>query len=450
MVKKFILIFFALALVCPSHVMAKKRKASAHVPGGDVVDYVYAGFPVSFALCSAEDRQYVAYYDSLKQVTVAQRNLPDGPWKYAKLDSYVGWDSHNNLLMTVDSRGVLHLTGNMHRQPLNYFCTDESGDISTLRRVKVLVGDNEVQMTYPKFIKLQDGRLIFHYRTGASFNGKELYNVQDTAGNWSRYLETPLTDGQGHMNAYATDPKLGRDGYYHMAWVWRNSSDCSTNHDLSYARSRDLVHWTSVDGTPVELPITYDDECLLVDPCPVNGGMLNGSSRVGFDRKGRPVISYHKYDDEGRMQIFVARYENDRWRIAQITDWDCNWRLAGGGSIIRQLWVQTPHADQWGNLIVAYKRYDPNTGKRWEREIVLDDESLVPLKEQNLKSEFPGWFEEVYCKFAPDMTINRSGDTGKTSLGKYVLRWETLPANRDLEVTRPIPPAQALRVVKIK
>ena len=50
-------------------------------------------------------------------------------------------------------------------------------------------------------------------------------------------LDVPLTDGQGLMNAYQSQPTLGPDGWYHLYWVWRDTPDCSTNHDLSYMKS---------------------------------------------------------------------------------------------------------------------------------------------------------------------------------------------------------------------
>lgn len=35
--------------------------------------------------------------------------------------------------------------------------------------------------------------------------------------------------------------------------------------------------------------------------------MINNNAQVGFDRNGDPVVSYHKYDDEGNTQVYVAR-----------------------------------------------------------------------------------------------------------------------------------------------
>lgn len=84
-----------------------------------------------------------------------------------------------------------------------------------------------------------------------------------------------------------------------MHWVWRDSADCATNHHLSYARSRDLLQWESAFGDKVELPITFENKSLWVDPIPSGGGIINGGHRLFLDDRQRPVITYHKADTKG-------------------------------------------------------------------------------------------------------------------------------------------------------
>ena len=40
------------------------------------------------------------------------------------------------------------------------------------------------------------------------------YSTEDKS--WTRMLDVPLTDGQGLMNAYQSQPTLGPDGWYHL------------------------------------------------------------------------------------------------------------------------------------------------------------------------------------------------------------------------------------------
>ena len=125
-------------------------------------------------------------------------------------------------------------------------------------------------------------------------------------------------------------PVQDERGMFHVCWVWRETSDCSTNHDLCYARSPDLVHWEKSDGAPLKLPITLAF-AEVVDPVPQGGGIINGNTKVGFDAEGRVILSYHKHDDEGHTQVYNARRENDGWKIVQATDWDYHWGLRWRG-----------------------------------------------------------------------------------------------------------------------
>ena len=66
-------------------------------------------------------------------------------------------------------------------------------------------------------------------------------------------MATPLVDGEGRGNAYFVGPTQGPDGVFHLTWVWRDTPEAATNHDLSDARSRDLVHWEKSNGAPLKL-----------------------------------------------------------------------------------------------------------------------------------------------------------------------------------------------------
>jgi hypothetical protein len=200
------------------------------------IDKVPSWFRVGFCLLSHESDQYVAYYNDQHQMMVASRQLGQQAWQKVELPSKIGWDSHNYVTMAVDSGGYLHLSGNMHVAPLVYFRTREPGDIRTFEK-RAMTGEDERQCTYPRFLRDAEGQLLFSYRSGRSGNGKRIYNRYDVATQtWSRFLNTPLFDGQGKRNAYPVGPIAGRNGDFHVAWVWRDSPDCATNHDLSFAR----------------------------------------------------------------------------------------------------------------------------------------------------------------------------------------------------------------------
>jgi len=192
------------------------------------IETVPSWFPVGFSLLTHRQRQYVAYYDAQHRMTVGVRALGRRQWQSIKLDSKVGWDSHNGITMAVDGNGDLHLSGNMHCVPLVYFRTDAPGDITTFKRLP-MTGKNEGRCTYPHFLRDAKGRLVFHYRDGGSGNGRRFYNVYDLESRtWSRLIETPLFEGQGKRNAYPGGPVVGPDKRFHVFWVWRDTPDCAT------------------------------------------------------------------------------------------------------------------------------------------------------------------------------------------------------------------------------
>lgn len=413
-----------------------------------VIDTVPSWFPVGFCLLTHEGRQYVSYYDAEHRMVVAARELEETAWEKVVLPSKVGWDSHNYMTMAVDERGELHLSGNMHCVPLVYFRTTKPGDISTFERAK-MTGQDEARCTYPRFLTDADGQLLFTYRSGGSGNGHRIYNGYDAeTERWSRFLDTPLFDGEGQRNAYPHGPERGPDGLFHVVWVWRDTPDCATNHHLSYARSKDLKHWETAAGTPVELPLTLEQEALCIDPIPSHGGIINGCERLTFDRQQRPMISYHKADETGHMQIYVTRFEDGSWRSRPVTSWDREVSFSGRGAMpfigIQISGLQPVEPDLW---TLAYRHRDYGSGR-----LVLQEETLKPLqKAVTVPSGTPPElhrprieFEGIHVKIAGDL-----GESGSPGV-KYLLRWETLPAHHDRPRKPPLPPASTLALVRLE
>lgn len=412
-----------LALIWAAPAAAQKLEA---------VDRVWAGHDASFALVVTEARIYVGYYDAARQLSVASRPRGSAWWTYTRLPSWVGWDSHNSIAMAVDAAGQLHVAANMHNDPLVYFRTTDPGDVRTMARVPVMVETAaERSMTYPAFLKDMGGRLIFKYRDGGSGRGREIYNLLD-GGGWKRLTDAPLVDGEGKRSAYFVGPVLGPDGWFHLNWVWRDTPDAATNHDLSYARSRDLVHWEGSDARPLPLPIRLGD-AEVVDAVPVHGGMINNNTPIGFDAAGRPVIAFHKYDAAGRTQVFVARREDRRWRVLQASDWKgFRWDFGGMGSLDFRLRVAAPVVD--GKMLRVPVVRD---GK--PADLLLDGETLARAGERpgvTLADRLTG-----RIGVPAGMQLNIVEDASGVAIA-----WATLPPNRDLP-REDLPDASVLRLV---
>ncbi|MES2441242.1 MAG: BNR repeat-containing protein [Pseudomonadota bacterium] len=387
------------------------------------VDRVWSGHSVPFALAVTPRAVIVAYYDAERRLSLASRLRRGGAWAYSKLDSVTGWDSHNGIAIAVDVRGRIHVAANMHNDPLIYFRSAAPGDIGTMRRVPVMAeAARERRVTYPVFLKDGAGRLVFKYRDGGSGNGNEIYNVLDAqTGRWRPLLAAPLTDGEGQRNAYFVGPVLGPDRWFHLTWVWRETPDAATNHDLSYARSRDLVHWQRSDGTPLALPIMLAS-AEIVDPVPAGRGMINNNTVVGFDPAGAPVIAFHKFDAGGNTQVYVARRGRAGWRIAQASDWrGFRWDFGGGGTLVFRLSVGAPVPLGRDRIRVPVVR----DGKPVD--LLLDGRTLARLGE--VEGSTLAQRLAPLVAVPPGMQLDTAEDPGGSGLA---LAWAARPPNRDL------------------
>lgn len=406
----------------------------------------WSGHSVGYCLLTDGGRQYVAYYDAKRQMTVAARVLTSREWAQVVLQERVNWDSHHYITMALDQTGRLHVSGNMHGDPLVYFRMTKPHDIATLQRLETMVGRDEESCTYPQFMRDKSGNLLFLYRSGKSGDGFQLVNrYDDTAGKWYRLLDTPLFDGLGKASCYPEGPVLGPDGYFHLVWVWRESGDCKTNFNLCYARTGDFQHWETADGKKIPLPITPESQDTIVDPVPIEGGMINETTVVGFDGQGRTIVSYHKFDAKGNTQIYNARFEGGRWVIHQTSDWDYRWFFSGGGTIEVDVDVGPVTVLGNGELRQGFKHVKHGEGM-W----CLDEGTLKPLVVQNAGTQLLG-YEDVPTSQYPDMQVRWKGDEYRTagSAREFFLRWEAPPVTRDRE-RAVVPKPVLLRVLEVQ
>jgi hypothetical protein len=415
--------------------------ALATVEMVDITD-VWSGHPVAFALVTRGDQQFAAFFDANRRMTIAQRTLGTTTWQLTRLDNTLGWDSHNYVTMAIDSAGFLHVSGNMHNVPLIYYRGTRALDATSLARVTSMVGSNEQSVTYPEFFQGPTGNLVFIYRDGGSGNGNHIFNTYDTGTRaWRRLLGTPLTDGQGQRNAYPVGPVLGPDGFYHLVWVWRDTPDAATNHDLSYAKSRDLVQWQSAAGAPLTLPITLPTSD-IVDPVPSGGGMINNNTKVGFDSQNRAVVVYHKYDAVGNTQLYNARFEGGRWVRYQTSMWTTRWNFGGGGTLVFEIEVAGVKVQPDGTLTQDW--YHARNGG-WGA-FRLDETNLRAAATIERPLPYPRALDTPQSPTA-GMVVRWAHDTGAGPNANihYLLRWETLESNRDMP-RDPIPPPTRLRL----
>jgi len=426
-------------------------------------------------LLTRDGRQYIAYYDHDRFLTLAQRELGSDTWKFHRFPVQMGWETgaHARLSIAMDRAGYIHLScyrRNMLQAPKPppaalYYRSTAPHSIEEFEHL-YMISENEFPH-YPTYYTVGE-TLFFAYRDGGSGRGDQLLNRYDEERRaWVRVFETPLLDGAGQRNAYVhgSGPRPGPDGRFHLLWVWRETPDHATNNSLSYARTvgNDLHQWESAAGVPVEPPFTIENRELLVDGSPPGGGLSNGLFRMNWDSKQRLVVSFHKFDKEGVSQIYNARFVDDTWHVVQATNWDFVWGEAykgrGAIGIYDDLRMNSVQPGDTGEL----------TQYVWNRDdggslIVLDEESLSPIRIEAPRPA-PEWRRAItqpesdfQVKPIPD--LRRSGGPMQVDLisdkdgadvegARYYLRWEHAGTNRDRAVPKPWPEPSMLRVYKI-
>lgn len=297
--------------------------------------------------------QYAAFYDADSKVVLARRALGSSDWEMRKT-RYKGntRDAHNAISIIVDSTGVLHMSWDHHCNALNYCRSKEPGSLELTDRLP-MTGLKENKVTYPEFYNLPCGGLLFVYRDGASGRGDLMMNRYDpAAGRWTQ-LQDSLINGEGERNAY-WQTAIGPDGSIHLSWVWRETGDVATNHDLCYAASIDGgKSWRKSTGEPYELPITAQSaECACA--IPQKSELINTTSMC-LDSEGRPYIAtYWRPAGTDVPQYHLVHHDGKEWKTSQIARRTEPFSLSGFGT--RRIPISRPQivADSSGSAIRAY------------------------------------------------------------------------------------------------
>ncbi|MDR0765953.1 MAG: BNR repeat-containing protein [Odoribacteraceae bacterium] len=283
------------------------------------------------SLVTLGDTQYIAYYTPSGVVALGKRHVKEKTWTIRETP-YRGRvsDAHNVISIMVDGAGYLHAAWDHHGNALRYARGVAPGSLE-LGEERPMTGENERNVTYPEFFRLPDGNLVFMYRDGASGNGNLVMNRYDAgSGRWTR-LHSNLIDGEGRRNAY-WQACVDARGVIHLSWVWRETWDVATNHDLCYARSRDGgVTWENSRGEAYALPVragTAEYACRV----PVNSELINQTSMCA-DADGMPRIATYWRDAGSDVPLFrVAWLDGGTWRVNTLETRSTPFSLKGGGT----------------------------------------------------------------------------------------------------------------------
>ncbi len=275
--------------------------------------------------------QFAAFYDPRGEVVLARRKPGEASWE----TSHTGLkgnihDAHNGISIMPDGAGILHLAWDHHNDPLRY-CRTLGPDTMRLTPPLPMTGANESSVTYPEFHRLPDGDLLFLYRDGASGRGNLVINrLRAGSGEWTRAHDVVI-DGEGKRNAY-WQACIDDLGTLHLSWVWRESPDVASNHDLCYARSRDGgVTWEDSTGQALPLPIR-EATAEVVARIPQGSGLINQTSMTA-DADGRAIIaSYWRPEGAAAPQYHIVRRTSAGWSTQQVGERALDFELGGGGT----------------------------------------------------------------------------------------------------------------------
>lgn len=298
------------------------------------------------SLVTNGNTQYIAFYDKDKFVMVGKRTLPSGKWQLQRT-SFTGNanDAHNVISIMTDGDGFLHMAWDHHNNKLHYAKSVAPGSLEFAVQ-NGMTGMHEDKVSYPEFYRLQNGDLLFFYRDGGSGNGNLLINTYSVKDKQWKNLQQNLIDGEGQRNAYwqaCTDEQ----GSIHISWVWRESPDVASNHDLCYAVSKDGgVTWQKSNGETYQLPITAAT-AEVVSLIPQKNELINQTSMVA-DKSGNPYIaSYWREANDSVPQYHVVFKTNGAWKTNALSFRKTPFSLSGAGT--KRIPIARPQIIAWQN-----------------------------------------------------------------------------------------------------
>ncbi len=284
----------------------------------------------SSAVTTFKDYQFTSYYNQNGKMVLAKRLLGSDQWELQETQ-YSGniKDAHNTICIAVDTQGFLHVSWGQHDSKLNYARSTKPLGLELTEKL-TMTGLQEEKVTYPEFHNLPSGKLLFCYRSGASGRGNMVIDEYDPiTKSWSQ-LQNNLLDGQDQRSAY-WQMAIGKNGAIYLSWVWRETWDVATNHDICFAVSHDGgVTWQKSTGETYELPIT-ESKAEVIWKVPQNSNLINQTSMtVGDD--GNPYIATYWNNSKAIPEYKVVFQKNNTWQLIN-TDFHKNpFQLSGGGT----------------------------------------------------------------------------------------------------------------------
>ena len=272
------------------------------------------------AIMTYNGYQYVAYWNNVVHLCLARRKLPVGEWEVLEFTDYTlsrsrVADNHYSISMGIcENDGTIHLSYDHHNDDLNYRVSVDSlankpDEISWTMEsfgstIDYLEQDIKVaNVTYPRFISKPDGDLIFECRIGWSGDGDSfLWEYSAETGAWE-YIGEYLNGTKVGENAYINGLHYDPSGRMHTSWVWRQTPDARTNHDVCYGYSDDDGRtWYNAEGVKVGTaktnPLTLNTTGLKVWTVNTYRGLINQESQAVDSKGGVHILQSYILENE--------------------------------------------------------------------------------------------------------------------------------------------------------
>jgi len=394
----FLFLFF---LLLASFASAQKIKlTTVNVDSGWANNSVNTAIFRKNSLVTFHNWQYIAYYNKNGYVVLGRRKLGNHKWEL-KQTPYKGnvSDAHNVISIMVDGNGYLHMAWNHHNNPLHYVRSKQPGSLE-LSSEMPMTGKLENKLSYPEFYRMPNGNLLFLYRDGGSGNGSLVLNQYDTKTRTWKQLHSNLIDGQGQRNAY-WQACIDVQGTIHLSWVWRETPDVASNHDMAYACSKDGgLTWQKSTGEKYQLPINADN-AEYAFRIPQKSELINQTSMFA-DAEGHPYIAtYWREQDSKIPQYHLVYKTNDSWKKEVIDFRKTEFSLSGTGT--KRIPISRPQIIVWKtgkNLSAALIFRDEERGSKVSaainKNIGKEKWSIVDLTQTSVGSWEPTYDTELW------------------------------------------------------
>ena len=367
-------------------------------------EYAYAGASainaVSFicsSLVTVSNRQLFAYYGRHQTnpsyafnntIWLARRTVGSNLWEVFRTTFTANNinDGHDVVSFGIDGDGYLHMSWGMHGDAFHYAKSTNpvTGSLPIGFGPDTSMTGKENTVTYPQWLKLPDGDLLYLFREGSSGSGDTYLNRYDhvtqtwTNVHHSGSTQLPFIKGTGwtpNYNAYGNMPCLDAAGNLFLIWTWRYNEDSpagesgyQTNHDFDYAWSPDGgLTWFRPDGTPYSLPISQSGENgdtntiaekILSIP---EGYSLINQAGMCLDNEGKPVLAAWwapgTVTNNYRRQYMVALPDtNGVWQTRQVSNRTNDLTTTKySETYVRDLGRPVVVCDQQDRIIVLYR-----------------------------------------------------------------------------------------------